>query len=79
VPSNGGEVEKSHQRNIKEKRPSPPVARNVKAVALSSPSPNGRENDEELSDLWTVPFNTINGCSDTIVLGNFSEAERLPV
>jgi hypothetical protein len=55
-----------HQGNIRERFALPPVARNTKAVALSSPSRNG-ERDEGLSDLGRFRFNAINCYSETIL------------
>jgi hypothetical protein len=78
VQRNGGDVEKTHQGNIKERFPSRPVARNLKAIDLSSRLPNGSGNDKELSDLQWLPFNTINRHSAAIVLRNCSEAEGFP-
>jgi hypothetical protein len=50
---------------------------NQKNIAIWSRSLNDREN-EELNDLGLFPFNAINHYSDTLVLRNFSEAERFP-
>jgi hypothetical protein len=57
-----------HQGNIRERFALPPVARNTKAVALSSPSRNG-ERDDEMSELGRFRFKAINCHSETILGG----------